>query len=75
MCLAIPAQVISLLADQRALVDIGGVQKEISLQLLAEPLDVGEFVIVHVGFALSKLDEFQAKKTLDDFKIMLEEAK
>jgi hydrogenase expression/formation protein HypC len=63
MCLAIPAKVIKLLDDSGALVDIGGVQKEISLGLV-EGVGVGDYVIVHVGYALARLDEEEAGRTL-----------
>ncbi|WHN66460.1 HypC/HybG/HupF family hydrogenase formation chaperone [Cysteiniphilum sp. QT6929] len=73
MCLAIPAQIIALNGDDQALVNIGGVRKEISLALLKDQVDINDYVIVHVGFALSKLDESQAKQTLKDFADMLQQ--
>ncbi|WP_192483307.1 MULTISPECIES: HypC/HybG/HupF family hydrogenase formation chaperone [Cysteiniphilum] len=73
MCLAIPAQIIALNGDDQALVNIGGVRKEISLALLKDQVDINDYVIVHVGFALSKLDEAQAKQTLKDFADMLQQ--
>ena len=63
MCLAIPAQIIERMGDDRARVDMGGVRKEISLALLNDA-QVGEWVIVHVGYALSRLDPAEAEKTL-----------
>ena len=63
MCLAIPARVISLLEKSRAMIDIGGVQKEVSLELL-DDVAVGDYVVVHVGYALSRLNEEEAQKTL-----------
>ncbi|HZW25938.1 MAG TPA: HypC/HybG/HupF family hydrogenase formation chaperone [Gallionella sp.] len=63
MCLAIPARVVEMLADDKAVVDIGGVQKEVSLALL-EDVSAGDYVIVHVGFALNKLDPEEAERTL-----------
>lgn len=63
MCLAIPAKVVELGADDKAIVDLGGIQKEISLALLAD-VQVGDYVILHVGYALSKLDPEEAEKTL-----------
>jgi hydrogenase expression/formation protein HypC len=62
MCLAIPAQVVSIDGEQ-GLVDIGGVHKEISLALL-DDVAVGDYVIIHVGYALQKLDPEEAAKTL-----------
>jgi hydrogenase expression/formation protein HypC len=63
MCLAIPARVIELRPDDRALVDLAGVQKEISLALV-EQIQPGDYVIVHVGYALNRLDPGAAKKTI-----------
>ncbi len=63
MCLAIPARVIELTAGDNALVDLAGVQKEISLALV-DDVAVGDYVIVHVGYALNKLDPDEAAKTL-----------
>lgn len=64
MCLAIPSEVIELLDDDRAMVDIGGAQHDISIAFV-EDVKVGDFVLVHVGFALSRLDPDEAQKTLD----------
>ena len=66
MCLAIPAQVVELRPDDNALVDLAGVRKEISLALV-EGVAVGDYVIVHVGYALNKLDSDEAEKTLKLF--------
>jgi len=63
MCLAIPARVVELTGDDNARVDLGGVRKEISLALVDE-VAVGDYVIVHVGYALSKLDAEEAERTL-----------
>lgn len=63
MCLAIPACVEQLVAGDSAIVNLGGVRKEISLALV-EDIAVGDYVIVHVGFALQKLDPEEAAQTL-----------
>ncbi len=63
MCLAMPARVIELLPDDQAIVELDGVRKEISLALIEAPR-IGDYVIVHVGYALSKLDPEEAAKTL-----------
>ena len=62
MCLALPARVAALLPDEMAVVDLGGVRKEISLALVDAA--VGDYVIVHVGYALTKLDPEEAAQTL-----------
>ena len=63
MCLAIPVRVIALRDGAAATVDIGGVQKDISTALL-DGLSVGDYVILHAGFALSRLDPEEAERTL-----------
>ncbi|MDD2741723.1 MAG: HypC/HybG/HupF family hydrogenase formation chaperone [Rhodocyclaceae bacterium] len=63
MCLAIPAQVVELRDGDNAVVDLAGVRKEISLSLV-ENVALGDYVIVHVGYALNKLDPDEAAKTL-----------
>ncbi|GAO35013.1 hydrogenase assembly protein HupF [Sulfuricella sp. T08] len=66
MCLAIPARVAELLDNDSAVVELGGVRKEISLALL-DGVVVGDYVIVHVGYALNRLDPEEAAKTLQLF--------
>jgi hydrogenase expression/formation protein HypC len=66
MCLAIPARVIDLPEPGMALVDVGGVQKRISLALV-DDVACGDYVIVHVGYALTKLDPAEARRTLEVF--------
>ena len=59
MCLAIPAKIVELLPDDQARIDLGGVRKEVSLALV-EDVAVGDYVIIHVGYALTKLDPEEA---------------
>lgn len=71
MCLAVPAKIISLNSNadellQTGFVDFSGVQKEISLAYVPEA-NVGDYVIVHAGFALSVLDEDEALASLQAF--------
>jgi hydrogenase expression/formation protein HypC len=63
MCLAIPAKVIEMLDHDQAVVELGSVRKDVSLALLDE-VAVGDYVIVHVGFALNRLDPEEAARTL-----------
>jgi hydrogenase expression/formation protein HypC len=66
MCLAIPARIVAISAPDTARVDLAGVQKEISLALV-DDVAIGDYVIVHVGYALTKLDPEEAERTLRTF--------
>ena len=66
MCLAIPARVVAIPEPGVALVDLSGVQKKISLDLVDDVV-VGDYVIVHVGYALTRLDPDEAERTLRTF--------
>jgi hydrogenase expression/formation protein HypC len=73
MCLGIPGQVVGIVdAEQHlAKVDVNGVRRTISVRLLAdENLMVGDWVLVHVGFAMAKIDELEAAQTLDQVQKM-----
>ncbi len=63
MCLAVPAEVVELLGEEQARVRIGATTQVVSTVLLDE-VAVGEYVIIHVGFALAKLDTHEAAQTL-----------
>lgn len=69
MCLAIPAKVTELCDNNMAVVDLDGVRKEISLALVPEARP-GDFVIIHVGYALSLIDPEEAARTLALFEEM-----
>jgi hydrogenase expression/formation protein HypC len=66
MCLALPARIVELLPDSEGLIDVGGVRKRISLELVQDT-QPGDYVIVHVGYALQKLDPVEAERTLQIF--------
>ncbi|MBV7281978.1 MULTISPECIES: HypC/HybG/HupF family hydrogenase formation chaperone [Corynebacterium] len=69
MCLGVPAQVVDIEDGHRATVSMSGVSRKISTDLLVgEALEEGEWVLVHVGFALSKIDEDEAALTLQQIK-------
>jgi hydrogenase expression/formation protein HypC len=63
MCLALPARVVELLSGQRAVVDLGGVRKEVSIDLV-DDAQVDDYVIIHVGYAIGKIDPEEAQRTL-----------
>ncbi len=67
MCLAIPGRVVEFSSEQPLLakVDVAGVKRSINVGLLVdEPLEIGDWVLIHVGFAMSKIDEEQARGQL-----------
>lgn len=63
MCLAIPVRIVALTTPGMAKVTLGGIVKEISVLLIDDPRP-GEYVMLHVGFALSRIDEAEAHRTL-----------
>lgn len=76
MCLGIPGQIVEIHnpAQMRAKVDVEGVRREVSVSLIG--LDgpggaqIGDWVLVHVGFAMAKIDEAEARETLDALKAL-----
>lgn len=67
MCLAIPGKIVEFSQEQPLLakVDVAGVKRAINIGLLADqPLDVGDWVLIHVGFAMSKIGEEEAREQL-----------
>jgi hydrogenase expression/formation protein HypC len=68
MCLGIPGEVVELMPDRPDLakVDVSGVRRAVNVGLLeGETLEPGDWILIHVGFALSKIDEGEAKAALD----------
>jgi hydrogenase expression/formation protein HypC len=67
MCLAIPAQIVQLLPDSDlATADVSGVKRNVNIGLLeGEKLATGDWVLIHVGFAISKVDEEEARSSLE----------
>ena len=74
MCLAIPGRLVELLPgnnDQLALVDVVGVKRRINIGLMEDtPLQVGDYVLIHVGFAMSKIDEDEARRALEGLQLL-----
>jgi hydrogenase expression/formation protein HypC len=66
MCLGIPAQVMEL-SESVAVVEVGGVRRDVSVELL-DDVATGDWVIIHAGFAIQKLDPEEAENTLRLFK-------
>lgn len=72
MCLGIPAKVLEATGES-AVVEIGGVRREVSVMLLAD-VSPGDYVLLHAGFAIEKLDPDEAQKTLDLFRELADAA-
>jgi hydrogenase expression/formation protein HypC len=67
MCLAVPVKVVELLETGEAVVDLSGIRSRVST-LLLEDVNVGDYVIVHVGHAIARLDVEEAERTLALFR-------
>ena len=63
MCVGVPMQVISVDGDD-IVAEVDGVRRSASLMMLADEVKVGDFLIIHAGFAISKLDEDEARETI-----------
>jgi hydrogenase expression/formation protein HypC len=73
MCLGIPGKIQSIRDDaglMMGMVDFGGVRREVCLQYVADEVAEGDYVIVHVGFAISRVDEDEAQRTFEALKEM-----
>jgi hydrogenase expression/formation protein HypC len=67
MCLAIPGKIVEIVdaANQIAKVDVGGVKRNVNIAMLeSEDARVGDYVLIHVGFAMTKIDAHEAEETL-----------
>jgi hydrogenase expression/formation protein HypC len=67
MCLGIPSKIISIGDNARATIEVYGAQRDISTLLLEDEIKLGDYVLVHAGFAIQKLQEDVAKETLNLF--------
>jgi hydrogenase expression/formation protein HypC len=70
MCLAIPSRVTEV-SEAEAVVDHGGVKKRVRLDLLAEPVEVGDYLLIHTGFAIQRIPPGEAEETLKLFDELL----
>jgi hydrogenase expression/formation protein HypC len=70
MCLAIPSRVTEV-SEAEAVVDHGGVKKRVRLDLLAEPVEVGDYLLIHTGFAIQRILPGEAEETLKLFDELL----
>ncbi|MDO7818245.1 HypC/HybG/HupF family hydrogenase formation chaperone [Helicobacter pylori] len=70
MCLAIPSKVIAI-NDNVVLLETLGVQREASLDLMGEPVKVGDYVLLHIGYVMSKIDEKEALESIELYQEMI----
>ena len=73
MCLGIPGRIVEMRDDVglcMGMVDFGGVRREVCLQYVADTVVPGDYVVVHVGFAISRVDEEEARKTFEALRAM-----
>ncbi len=71
MCLAIPSKIIEIGDDNTAVVDTLGMRRRVSLDLMMDPVDVGDYVLIHVGYAMTKLDEEQALESIKAYEELI----
>ena len=64
MCLSIPSKVVEIDENNMATVDTMGVKRQVTLDLIDEKVEVGEYVLIHVGFAMGKISEAEAIESL-----------
>ncbi len=72
MCLSIPSKVECIDENNIATVDTMGVKRKVSLDLIDEPVEVGDFVLIHVGFAMNKIDKERALDSLELYREIVE---
>ncbi|GAA7136947.1 HypC/HybG/HupF family hydrogenase formation chaperone [Helicobacter pylori] len=70
MCLAIPSKIIAI-NDNVALLETLGVQREASLDLMGESVKVGDYVLLHIGYVMSKIDEKEALESIELYQEMI----
>ena len=74
MCLSIPSKVTAIETESNiATVDTMGVERKVSLDLLGDPVAIGDYVLIHVGFAMNKIDEEDALESLKVYQEILEQ--
>ncbi|MBC8185818.1 HypC/HybG/HupF family hydrogenase formation chaperone [candidate division KSB1 bacterium] len=69
MCLAVPMKVVEI-EENTATVEVSGTQRTVGLDIIDPPPKVGEYVIVHAGFAINIIDEVEAKSIIEDFEVL-----
>lgn len=72
MCLSIPSKIVEILEDNFAIIETMGVKRKVSLDLMPEPVDVGDYVLVHVGYAITKMSEEDALESIKLYQQIME---
>lgn len=73
MCLSIPSKVVEIDEDNIATVDTMGIRRKVSLDLMGDDLHIGDYVLIHVGYAMSKIDEEDALESLKLYREIIEQ--
>ncbi|HTZ40973.1 MAG TPA: HypC/HybG/HupF family hydrogenase formation chaperone [Syntrophales bacterium] len=72
MCIAFPGKILTIDQDNFAIVDISGTRREVSLDIVDEPVAVGDYVICHAGYAIQRIDEEVAQEKLAFLKELID---
>lgn len=75
MCLSIPSKVIEIDENNYATVDTLGVKRKVTLDLISEPVNIGDYVLIHVGFAMNKISKEHAEDSLQAYAEIIEAMK
>ena len=72
MCLSIPSRVVEIDENNYATVDTLGVKRKVTLDLIAEPVTIGDYVLIHVGFAMNKISKEEAEDSINAYNEIVE---
>jgi hydrogenase expression/formation protein HypC len=72
MCIAFPGKILTIDQDNFAVIDISGTRREVSLDIVDEPVAVGDYVICHAGYAIQRIDEEVALEKLSFLKELID---
>jgi hydrogenase expression/formation protein HypC len=72
MCIAFPGKILTIDQDNFAVIDISGTRREVSLDIVDEPVTVGDYVICHAGYAIQRIDEEAAQEKLAFLKELID---
>jgi hydrogenase expression/formation protein HypC len=72
VCIAFPGRILSIDQDNFAVIDISGTRREVSLDIVDEPVAVGDYVICHAGYAIQRIDEEVAQEKLAFLKELID---